>query len=252
MDWSTWECARVGHVTFRPEEPELAEPLHTETPVGTAWKCLRCGVFHPGAPYAHGPADTAPRVWHGAQVRDRLIIRLLAVERGIRGLLILALGFVVVQVRGSQDSIEDRITQSLPLLSQLSTQAGWNVKDSKVLHLIESIIHASPQRLGLIALALLAYGTLQLVEGTGLWLVHRWAEYLTVVATSAFIPVEVYEIYHKVTVPKIGALIVNILAVMWLVWRKHLFSANGGKKRMEIEWVRGRTAVERAITLTAE
>ena len=35
----------------------------------------------------------------------------------------------------------------------------------------------------------------------------------------------------------------------WLVWRKHLFGANGGTARMEIEWVRGRAAVDRAITL---
>jgi uncharacterized membrane protein (DUF2068 family) len=35
---------------------------------------------------------------------------------------------------------------------------------------------------------------LELVEGVGLWLDPLWAEYLTVIATSLLIPVELYEL----------------------------------------------------------
>ena len=39
-----------------------------------------------------------------------------------------------------------------------------------------------------------AYSALFLVEGTGLFFEKRWAEYLTIVATVSFIPVEIYEL----------------------------------------------------------
>lgn len=226
--------------------------LVIDTPAGEAWKCLRCGAFIVGEPYEHGPADNAPIVWHGAQVRDRLIIRLLALERGARGSLVMGLALVVWQIRGSQETIEDRVTASLPLLQPFATQIGWDMVDSTMLHWLNVLIRTTPHTLLLIALGLGAYGVLQVVEGIGLWLVHRWAEYLAVVATSGFIPVEVYEIHHSVSALKIAALAVNIAAVLWLLWRKHLFGVNGGGAAIEDEWLRGRAAIARAIRLPAE
>jgi uncharacterized membrane protein (DUF2068 family) len=63
------------------------------------------------------------------------------------------------------------------------------------------------------------YATLFMIEGIGLWHEAPWGEYLTVVATSLLIPIEVYEIAQKLSVPRVGALIVNIAAVAYLVWR---------------------------------
>ena len=49
------------------------------------------------------------------------------------------------------------------------------------------------------------------VEAVGLWLQKRWAEYLTLISTSALLPLEVYELDHeRVTVLKVIALVVNI------------------------------------------
>src|ERR1700687_5399151 len=52
---------------------------------------------------------------------------------------------------------------------------------------------ASPRRLEIVAAAGAAYAVLFAVEGVGLWLREVWAEYLTMVATASFVPVEVYE-----------------------------------------------------------
>ena len=49
---------------------------------------------------------------------------------------------------------------------------------------------------------LLAYGIVQIVEGVGLWGGWRWAEYLATIATSLFIPLEIYELVHKPTALK--------------------------------------------------
>src|SRR5262249_42147525 len=65
VDWSLRACARKGHVTYAPTEPELRRRLHAATPVGEAWRCLRCGAFVPGRPHGSGPADDAPLVPRG-------------------------------------------------------------------------------------------------------------------------------------------------------------------------------------------
>lgn len=56
-----------------------------------------------------------------------------------------------------------------------------------------------------------------LTEGVGLWLRKRWAEWLTVVATSLFIPVELHEIATHPTLARFAALVVNLLVVAYLV-----------------------------------
>jgi hypothetical protein len=58
----------------------------------------------------------------------------------------------------------------------------------------------------------------------------RWGEYVAVVGTSLFLPLEVYEIVDKVTVLRIGALVINLFLVFYLIWTKRLFGARGGAK----------------------
>jgi uncharacterized membrane protein (DUF2068 family) len=68
----------------------------------------------------------------------------------------------------------------------------------------------------------LLYALLFAVEGTGLLWKKRWAEWLTVVATASFIPIEVWEVSHRPSLVKTAILIVN-LAVVWFLAR-HLAS----------------------------
>lgn len=67
-----------------------------------------------------------------------------------------------------------------------------------------------------------------MIEGVGLWLAKRWGEYFAVVATSLFLPVEIYELTEKVTALRVGVFVVNIAAVVWLVVSKRLFGVRGG------------------------
>jgi len=63
------------------------------------------------------------------------------------------------------------------------------------------------------------YAVLFLVEGAGLFLRKRWAEYLTVIATASLIPLELYEIVRKCNLPKVLLLIVNVAILVYLVIR---------------------------------
>ena len=63
----------------------------------------------------------------------------------------------------------------------------------------------------------LAYGLLLLTEGTGLYFEKRWAELLTVIATSCFIPLEMYEIFVAVSLVKCALLVMNVGIVIILI-----------------------------------
>ena len=77
----------------------------------------------------------------------------------------------------------------------------------------------TPRRAEALGLAVFAYGALFMVEGIGLWLGRRWAEYLTVVATGLLIPLEIYELARKFTPPRLVALVVNVGIVIYLIIR---------------------------------
>jgi uncharacterized membrane protein (DUF2068 family) len=63
------------------------------------------------------------------------------------------------------------------------------------------------------------YAGLFAIEGTGLLLGKRWAEYFTIVTTSAFLPLEIYEMVKHFTVAKVVVTVVNALIVVYLAVR---------------------------------
>ena len=68
-----------------------------------------------------------------------------------------------------------------------------------------------------------AYALLNLVEAYGLHRRLRWAEWLTVLATGLLIPFEVYEVLHRLTPIRVGALVLNVAIVIYLAKHKELF-----------------------------
>lgn len=71
--------------------------------------------------------------------------------------------------------------------------------------------------------AVFIIGVVNLVEAAGLHYRQRWAEWLTVFATGAFIPFELYEVLEDVSLLKIVILVLNIAIVYYLAKHKELF-----------------------------
>ena len=63
------------------------------------------------------------------------------------------------------------------------------------------------------------YAALFLVEGTGLLFRKRWAEWLTIVATSSLMPLEVHELIKEFTVVRLLVVLVNAAVVLFLIYR---------------------------------
>jgi uncharacterized membrane protein (DUF2068 family) len=61
------------------------------------------------------------------------------------------------------------------------------------------------------------YSALFGTEGTGLFLRKRWAEWFVVIVTGSLLPLEIYEIFHKVSVGKIALTAGNLMILGYLI-----------------------------------
>jgi uncharacterized membrane protein (DUF2068 family) len=233
FDWSLLGCARSGHVLYAPDEPALRARLQTSGPVGECWRCLRCAAFVPEAAPPGGPAEDAPLVARGAALRDEVLLRLFAVERWVRALVLFGGAYVVHRFAGRQDQLRQAFDNATPALRQVFGQAGFDLQHSKTLELLQKIVDAKPTTLTWIIVGLVVYGVVETVEGVGLWLLTRWGEYFAFVATGMFLPLEVYELAHRVSALKVVTFLVNLALVLYLVLAKRLFGVRGGKAAFE-------------------
>ncbi|MDF3289361.1 DUF2127 domain-containing protein [Streptomyces silvisoli] len=235
LDWNRRTCARRGHITYAPDEGALRERLRAATGAGEAWRCLRCGDFALGAPHGSGPADRAPQVPRGRALRDLFILRLLAFERVVRGVFIVLAAAAVWKFSNSQTAVRQFFEQNLTVFRPVAQHFGYDVDHSPVVDTIRRTFDYKHSTLVVVAAALLTYALIELVEGVGLWFAKRWAEYLTVVATAAFLPLEIYELSEKVSGLKIATLLINVLAVVYIAVAKRLFGLRGGARAFEAE-----------------
>jgi uncharacterized membrane protein (DUF2068 family) len=77
----------------------------------------------------------------------------------------------------------------------------------------------TPKRLRELGIIAFVYSALFLTEGIGLWSLKRWGEWVTVVITSSLLPFEIYEVWHRFTLPKVAVLFIN-LAIVWYLVRR--------------------------------
>lgn len=139
--------------------------------------------------------------------RSRRLIRLIAIERAIRGLLLAAGGtYLLAHLGADYGQLAERIMRAVELDPHRHLFRGL------ITRLHELRVH----QLRIAGALALAYGGVELVEGVGLWLDQLWAEYLTVIVTTLLIPFEIYELAHHPTVWKAGGIAINILIVAYL------------------------------------
>ena len=229
VDWSLFGCFRKGHLTYAPDEPELRDRLMAPTAGGTAWRCLRCGAFVTEGQHSAGPAAAAPLVRRGKELRSELILRVFAVERFLRFLIIGAAAYGVWRFKSDQADIERAYNNDLPAIRALYRDLGFDVNHSRLLGLIQHSFMLTPRTLTFLSVGLAVYALIELVESVGLWLGKRWGEYFAMVATSIFLPYEIYDLTVKITWLRAAAFVINLLLVIYLVWTKRLFGVRGGK-----------------------
>ncbi|MFI1292097.1 DUF2127 domain-containing protein [Streptomyces sp. NPDC020792] len=235
IDWDRRTCARKGHVTYAPDDPRLRIRLRAQTALGDVWRCLRCGDFTLGEPHGSGPAGEAPLVPRGKVLRDLFILRFLAFERALRGVFIVLVAVAVWKFSNSQDAVRRLFENYLDVFRPVFQHFHYDLDHSPVVGTVRKTFGYQHSTLLLVASLLLAYALVELIEAVGLWYAKRWAEYLTVVATAAFLPLEIYELTEHVSAVKITTLVLNIVAVLYIALAKRLFGLRGGRRAFDEE-----------------
>ena len=65
------------------------------------------------------------------------------------------------------------------------------------------------------------YAAVFAVEGIGLWMQKRWAEWLTTIITGSLIPLEIWEFLHRPNFGKAAVVVGNVAILVYLVWHVH-------------------------------
>lgn len=95
---------------------------------------------------------------------------------------------------------------------------------------IDSAAKVTDTHLWLLASLALVYALIRGAEAYGLWYEHRWAEWLALCSGMIYLPIEFYELGHGVSWIKVGAVIINIVIVIYMGYRlrcqQHLAEQN--------------------------
>jgi uncharacterized membrane protein (DUF2068 family) len=82
---------------------------------------------------------------------------------------------------------------------------------------IATITNVSDARLQLLSAGATAYASVRFVEAYGLWRGRRWAQWFGAVSGAIYIPFEIYELLKHPRPLSVGALVVNVVVVAYLV-----------------------------------
>jgi uncharacterized membrane protein (DUF2068 family) len=261
IDWEPITCGVSGHVFAHVDTPGDEDTHLVREGNGVLWhRCLRCdGWFalpHEGD--LPNPAPSRDEIiipLRGKALRDRIVLRLIAVDRLVHFIVLGLLGVGVLAFAANRNALRDAFYRVLTALQ--GGVAGGPVQTTGhvgILHELDRLFTLRTGTLQVVGIALLAYAALEGVEAIGLWFAQRWAEYLTFVSTTVLLPLEVYEIINKGTLLKVIGFLINLAVVVYLLLRKRLFGLRGGAAADEAERERdmGWSAIERATPPAGE
>jgi uncharacterized membrane protein (DUF2068 family) len=234
IDYELVSCGLHGHelVAVGADEVRLEDSLIVREIEAVRWhRCLRCDAWipfeiptadnKPVPPVLHPPSvDDVTIPTRGRKLRDHYVLRLIVLDRILHALVIGALAVVIFAFANDRDRLHKVYLRIESVLN--SSTGSWWVRELNKLFAIPK------SHLYLLGVAAAVYAAVLVVEAVGLWGAKRWAEYLTVIEVAVFIPYEIYELTRSVTFFKVGALIVNIAIVLYLLLVHRLFGLRGG------------------------
>ena len=83
---------------------------------------------------------------------------------------------------------------------------------------LDAAAKLTDMRLWALAAFALGYAVLRFSEGYGLWFGRRWGLWLGAVSGAVYVPVEVYELWHRPGLIKACTLLLNLAVVAYLLW----------------------------------
>ena len=69
-----------------------------------------------------------------------------------------------------------------------------------------------------LALSAVLYAAIRFVEAFGLWMQRSWAEWFALLSGGMYVPIEIIEVYRRITWPRVTLLTVNTGIVIYLAF----------------------------------
>lgn len=209
-------------------------------------RCLRCDTWveHPvpsGADVEYEvlpPLDALPKPRRGKPLHEAIVMRLIALNKGSHALGFSLLAVALTLLETNLDRMHGFAQRVLDAVNGPIGESGQGASRSWLGRQLDHLLDLRAGTVKTLLAVAIVYAAVEWTEAIGLWLEKRWAEYLTVLATAGFLPFEVRELVDRVTVLRVGALVVNLALLMWLVRNKRLFGVRGGVHAMhdDIDW----------------
>jgi uncharacterized membrane protein (DUF2068 family) len=149
------------------------------------------------------------------------VLRTIALYKMLKVLLLLAIAYGEVRLSDAS------------LIAKLVTWASarpFGLEHKVVTQLLEWFSGLSASRVHALRMVTLAYAAVFAVEGVGLWMQKRWAEWLTTIITASLIPLEIWELLDRPNVGKALVLIANTAIVAYLVWHVRSRGKSPGRR----------------------
>jgi uncharacterized membrane protein (DUF2068 family) len=238
LHWELLACALRGHELVGTDAATLGRDdalFAREDAAGTRWyRCLRCDSWLALAPPAVVLRERPPAralialPLRGRPLRDRVVLRLIAVDRAFHLVVLGLLGVLVLVFSADRATLRHTVYKVIADL-QGGVVSGQSHARRGLLHDIDTAFTTSSTKLHLLAAVLLTYAAVEGVEAFGLWYERRWAEYLTFTVTGSLLPLEMYEMTARTTPFKAIAFVINVAVVVYLLVAKRLFGLRGGR-----------------------
>jgi uncharacterized membrane protein (DUF2068 family) len=107
--------------------------------------------------------------------------------------------------------------------------------DDVVWHALIEVLHRNPESrfvnfifekaellndplLKRIGFAAFCYAALGILEAVGLYLEKTWGEFLTLLITASFLPIEIHELTRRLTWVRAGLFALNVAVLLYMIW----------------------------------
>lgn len=147
------------------------------------------------------------RTRSGRQRHNRWLL-LIALYKFLHALLFVAIGM------GAHRLLHKDIADQVVLLAH---HLRFNPESRLVNFILEKASLINDPVLRRIGLAAYCYAAVTLTEGIGLYLEKAWGEFLTLAITASFLPLEMIEVFRRLTWIRVGLLAINILVFIYLL-----------------------------------
>lgn len=159
------------------------------------------------------------RVVPARSTHDRWIIAI-GVFKLLQALLFLLLGIGAVRLL-HRDLME--------IAEHFILAMRFNPEGHLVNLFLDKLALLDSHRLKEISAAIFSMAALDAIEGTGLVMEKVWAEFVTLVLTASFLPVEIFQITRHLTWIRSGLLLINFAVVLYLL---HYVRLRMGERRL--------------------